>query len=151
MPDHKIINAAIVKIFDGIEQLRDAFPTKRFTIDGRLVGDIGEAIVQRDYDVKLYDKVAEGYDGETTEGRRVQIKATFQDSLTIAKTPDYYLGIKIFKDGTYEEIFNGPGRFIEEQYGHRKGYGEELLSFPIPGLKELSKKVPGNERIEKRS
>ena len=49
---------------------------KKLTIDGRLVGAIGEAGIQRDYDVDLYDVLVEAYDGETSDGRLVQIKAT---------------------------------------------------------------------------
>ena len=151
MPDHETINAALVKIFEGINQLRTALPIKEFTIDGRLVGDIGEALVQRDYDVQLYDKLVEGYDGETPDGRLVQIKATFKDSLTFTKTPDYYIGIKINEDGTYKEIFNGPGKVIEERYKHRKGFGKILLSFPNKVLEELSASVPNGQRIRKRA
>jgi len=55
MPKHEIIEDALLKIFAGINQLKEALPSKEFTIDGRLVGDIGEAIVQRDYDIKLYE------------------------------------------------------------------------------------------------
>ncbi len=151
MPDHETINAALVKIFEGINKLRTALPIKEFTIDGRLVGDIGEALVQRDYDVQLYDKLVEGYDGETPDGRLVQIKATFKDSLTFTKTPDYYIGIKINEDGTYKEIFNGPGKVIEERYKHRKGLGKILLSFPNKVLEELSASVPSGQRIRERA
>ena len=42
----------------GISQLKKAFPSKEFTIDGRLVGDIGEAIVYRDYNITLYEGLA---------------------------------------------------------------------------------------------
>lgn len=49
---------------------------KELTIDGRLVGAIGEAVIQRDYDVDLYDVLVEAYGGETSDGRLVQIKAT---------------------------------------------------------------------------
>ena len=38
------------------------------------------------------------------------------------KVSDYYLGIKIFENGTYEEIFNGPGNVIATEYSHRKGF-----------------------------
>ena len=102
MPKQKVIEDSLRKIFSGIQQLKNAFPSKEFTIDGRLVGDIGEAIIQRDYEVNLYPKLARGYDGETPCGRRVQIKATFKDHLTFKKIPDYYIGIKIFENGSYE-------------------------------------------------
>ena len=151
MPDHGVINSALNKIFEGIKQLREALPIKEFTIDGRLVGDIGEALVQRDYDVDLYDKLVEGYDGETSDGRMVQIKATFKNSLTFKKTPEYYIGIKINQDGTYKEIYNGPGKIIEDRYKHRKGFGRNLLSFPNRILCELSEQIPDNQKIKKRA
>lgn len=151
MPNHEIIKSALSQIFSGISQLNQALPSKAFTIDGRLVGDIGEALVQRDYDVVLYERIVEGYDGETSTGRKVQIKATFKDKLTFKKECDYYIGLKIFADGTYEEIFNGPGVYIKEHYQHRAGFGEKLLSFPVKRLKALSEQIPPQERIKKRA
>ncbi|MBL4595711.1 MAG: hypothetical protein JKX99_03930 [Robiginitomaculum sp.] len=151
MPAHEVIKDSLQKIFSGIKQLKEALPTKEFTIDGRLVGDIGEAIVQRDYDLTLYEGLAKDYDGETPCGKKVQIKATFKESLTFKKVSDYYLGIKINEDGTYEEIFNGPGNIIAGEYGHRKGFGKYLLSFPVKRLRELSVSVPLEERIKKQA
>ena len=137
------------KIFSGIEDLKSELPDKSFTIDGRLVGDIGEAIIQRDYDVTLYGGLAKNYDGYTSCGKQVQIKATFKAHLGFKLVPDYYLGIKINRDGSYEEIFNGPGRYILEYFSHRKGVGSELLSFPTSTLKEISAKIPIIEKIKK--
>jgi hypothetical protein len=150
MADHEIIKDSLGKIFAGINQLRGTLPIKKFTIDGRLVGDIGEAIAQRDYDLTLYEKLIDDYDAETPDGRFVQIKATFKESLTFKKVPDYYLGIKIKEDGTYVEIFNGPGKIIAQRYGHRKGFGEKQLSFPNSVLIELSSKISDDQRIKKR-
>jgi len=150
LPDKELIEDSLKKIFEGIRQLKQAFPKKDFTIDGRLVGDIGEAIVERDYDVELYRTLVEDYDGVTSNGRRVQIKATFKDHLTFKKVSDYYLGIKIFEDGSYEEVFNGPGYHIQKHYAHRKGVGETLLSFPNKTLKALSRQVRDSDKIKKR-
>jgi hypothetical protein len=149
MPSHETIEDSLQKIFSGIRQLKAALPTKEFTIDGRLVGDIGEAIVQRDYDLKLYDGLEKDYDGETPCGKKVQIKATFKDSLTFKKVSDYYIGIKIFENGEYIEIFNGPGSIIAAEYNHRKGFGHKLLSFPNKNLEKLSATVPDHQRINK--
>lgn len=150
MPDPETIQKALENIFSGIRLLKKALPEKEFTIDGRLVGDIGEALVQRDYDVKLFDLLVKGYDGETSDGKLVQIKATFKDSLTFRSVPDFYIGIKINEDGTYREIYNGPGFKIKKRYGHRKGFGKKLLSFPISVLSELSEEVPETQKIAKR-
>lgn len=150
MPKRKAITEGLALIFQGIERLKSAFPHRRFTVDGRLVGDVGEIIAELDYDVILHEVSQPDHDGKTTDGRNVQVKATFKDSLTFKTTPDYYLGFKLFPDGRYEEIFNGPGRFIQERFTHRRGIGTSLLSFPISKLRALSRQVEPNERIPKR-
>lgn len=142
---------ALRLIFDGIAGLRDAFPKKEFTIDGRLVGDIGEVLAALEYDIELFDVLVKGHDGKTTDGRLVQVKATFKDSLTFRTVPEYYLGLKLYRDGNHEVIYNGPGKLIYERYKNRKGIGKDLLSFPNKDLQELSARVPGKDRISKRN
>lgn len=151
MSKRKTITESLALIFKGIESLRAAFNSERqFTIDGRLVGDIGEVIAALEYDIVLDETSQQGYDGTTSDGRRVQIKATFQDQLTFKTVPDYYLGLKLNEDGTFEEIYNGPGQYIFERYSKRKGVGLVLLRFPASELKKLQKKVQENEKIPKR-
>jgi hypothetical protein len=150
MNEKRVITDGLGLIFDGIGRLRQAFPTKEFTIDGRLAGDIGEIIAALEYDVQLYEVLHAGHDGYTSDGRRVQVKATFKESLTFNSIPDYYLGFKITKDGRHEEIYNGPGKLIYERYSHRKGIGKTLLSFPISVLRQLSEVVRPEDRIPKR-
>lgn len=149
MNETKAIKEALNNIFKGIESLKDAFPSRAFTIDGRLVGDLGEIIASLNYDVILHAVQQSDHDGESSDGKKVQIKATFKDSLTFRTIPDYYLGLKLFPDGQYEEIYNGPGRLIYEHYKHRKGIGEVLLSFPLSELQKLSGSVPPSNRIRK--
>lgn len=144
------ITQALRLIFQGIKQLEQAFPNRAFTIDGRLVGDVGEVIAALEYELVLHGTSQPTHDADTTDGRHVQIKATFKESLTFRRVPDYYLGFKLYEDGRYEEVFNGPGRLIYERYAVRKGIGETLLSFPISELRKLSAQVPDNERIPRR-
>jgi hypothetical protein len=134
-------------IFRGIRALRNAYSRKKFTIDGRLVGDIGEVVAATYYDISLYDVQKPGHDGHTSDGKKVQVKATFKESLTFSSVPDYYLGIKLFENGKYEEIFNGPGKVIFDHYKHRAGIGTKLLSFPIKELKVLSQGVAAKKKI----
>ena len=144
------ISEALRLIFEGIEHLKGAFPNRAFTIDGRLVGDVGEVIAALEYDVVLHGVSQPNHDATTSDGRNVQIKATFKDSLTFKTLPDYYLGFKLYPDGRHEEIFNGPGKLIYDRYVDRKGVGVSLLSFPISELRRLSEQVPQADRIPKR-
>lgn len=151
MTKHKTIRDSLKLIFQGIEGLKEGFENRRqFTIDGRLVGDIGEVIAELEYDITI-DKISQpGYDGTTSDGKRVQVKATFKNSLTFSSVPDLYLGLKLNEDGTFEEIYNGPGHHIGTRYKHRRGLGENLLSFPIGELKKLQLLVGPHEKIRRR-
>jgi hypothetical protein len=150
MDGHTLIKAVIRDLYHSMGQLSDAFPHKEFTLDGRLVGDIGEVLAELYYDVELYHTIVAYHDGETSDGRKVQVKATFKDSLTYGHIPDFYLGLKIFPDGNFEEVFNGPGYLIQREFQHRKGIGKKLLGFPIKRLKTLSERVTVGDRIPKR-
>jgi hypothetical protein len=147
---HETISAALVLIFQGIEQLSSAFPGRAFTIDGRLVGDIGEVIAALEYDVILDDLQQPIHDGSTSDGRRVQIKATFKERLNFKTASEYYLGFKLDADGSYEEVFNGPGSIIRDHFSHRRGIERVLLSFPVSELRKLAATVEQKDRIPKR-
>jgi len=148
----KVIEESLELIFQGIENLREQYPGRKFTIDGRLVGDIGEVIAANEYEIILDEVSQPHYDATSccSKKRRIQIKATFKDSLTFSITPDYYIGIKLYEDGCYEEIYNGPGQNIRDRFQTRKHIGEKLLSFPIGELKQLSLQISDDDRIPKR-
>ncbi len=147
----KQIKEALGLIYQGIGLLQAEFSHRRFTIDGRLVGDIGEIVAAAEFDIQLDDVSQAVHDGRTACGMGVQIKATFQDHLTFKTTPDLYLGFKLFRDGTHEVIFNGPGQIIFDHYAGRVGIGEKLLRFPNSVLKKLSADIPEGLRVPKRT
>jgi hypothetical protein len=144
---------AIRQMLEIVERLHKTYPKKKFTLDGRLVGDLGEILVEDVYDVKLFDDQKKHHDGSTSDGRHVQIKATMKDALTfpVDHTPAYYLGIQIHQDGTFTEVFNGPGYIAQEAVKSRKPTKTNLHSVTIAVLKKLNKKVNTSERIPKRA
>lgn len=144
------IGEALTSIFHGIARLHAAFPSRAFTIDGRLVGDVGEVLAELAYDLTLDEVSAPDHDARMRDGRRVQIKATFKNSLTFKRCPDYYLGLQLHPNGEFDEIYNGPGMLILKRYSHRKGIGEKQLSFPITDLSTLSVQVNGADRVPRR-
>ena len=143
----------IEKLFKIIEDLRENYP-KQFTLDGRLVGDIGEVLVQEYYDVTLYTKLEKRYDGFDSKNRKIQIKSTFKDSLNFPcdkeDVPDYYIGIKIHRDGTFEEIYNGKGSDIWNLVKNRKKTKISTFQISLSALKEINKNVNPSDKIAKR-
>ncbi|HLW06868.1 MAG TPA: hypothetical protein VKY45_04835 [Marinilabiliaceae bacterium] len=146
------IQEQVKKLHEAVNTLKESFPSKNdgFTLDGRLVGDIGEVVAEHLFQIKLHEGVTKYYDAVALydENIRIQIKATFKNSLTYNHNPDYYIGIKLYEDGGFKVVYNGPGRYIKPHYGHRKGFGEKLLSFPISKLAKISRDISPNERIQ---
>jgi hypothetical protein len=142
------IKSALKLIFDGIELLQNSCGnSRRFTIDGRLVGDIGEIIAAREFDIELDAKSRAHHDAKTRDGRDVQIKATFKDRLTFTTEPVLYLGLKLSREGGHEVVFNGPGSVLMSAFGGRKDIGKRQLSFPVNRLRELSIMVLDADRV----
>jgi hypothetical protein len=145
------LSQALQHIFRGIEILKENCPHGRnYTIDGRLVGDIGEIIAAREFEIELDPKSRAKHDAKTPEGRDVQIKATFKDSFAFRGESDLYLCIKLFPNGDHEVVYNGPLGPIKQAFGHLKNFGVEQLSFSAEKLRNLAREVPQTERIPRR-
>ncbi|MDB4285527.1 hypothetical protein N9903_01320 [bacterium] len=149
----KAISKAVGQLLRIVQDLRRAHPKKKFTLDGRLVGDLGEALAEDIYDINVFEKLEKHHDARSRNGRLVQIKATMKNSLTFPADhiPDYYLGLRIDSKGTAKEIFNGPGRIAHEAIRNRRPTKNNLHSISLKRLEGLNKRVPPKERIPKRS
>lgn len=144
------IKSAIIELLKIVKRLKNNYPYKEFTLDGRLVGDIGEVLAEQIYDIKLFDKITHHYDGISSDGRKVQIKATMKRALNFPAdhVPDYYLGIKILENGDFEEIYNGPGAIIWDALKNRKRPKTNLHSVGIGRLRKLGSIIDIKDRIK---
>jgi uncharacterized protein DUF6998 len=91
----------------------------KFTLDGNLVGDIGEAVASEIFDLILEPGNSSAIDGRTRDGRTVQIKATgtnrgpaFRNTV---KRAEHLIFLSFdFENLTGEVIFNGPEEIVLE-------------------------------------
>jgi hypothetical protein len=85
----------------------------KFTLDGKLVGDIAEALALHHFDLVAPEKRTKGVDALTRSGRTVQVKATGRPNAGPAFTrgqgfAEYLLFFRIdFYAGTAWVIYNG--------------------------------------------
>jgi hypothetical protein len=143
------IPEAVCQMLSIVEKLCVAYPKKKFTLDGRLVGDIGEVLVEDAYDLTLFEDVKRHHDAESSDGRLVQIKATMKKSLTFPAdhVPNYYLGVRVHLNGSFTEIFNGPGAIAWEAVKGRALPKTNLHSVSIVALSRLQASVRSEDRI----
>lgn len=135
------------------ERLREKYDEKLdFPLDGRLVGDIGEALVSEKFDIELYGKNAQVYDGiQRRTNKRVQIKSSlkYNFSYPFNKDLDYYIAVHIESGGGLEIIYNGPGKivhdFIKER--KRKTYKDIWYTVAASHLRMLNEMVKEEDRI----
>jgi hypothetical protein len=155
MDDKITIPEAVKQLLSIVEKLRTSYKdqNKHFTLDGRLVGDIGEVLAEEAYDIKLFEDLQKHHDARCSDGRLVQIKATMKNNLTfpVDHIPVYYLGIQIHSDGTFTEIFNGPGVIAWQAVRNRKATKTNLHSVSIGALNKLNARVQDSDRIPRRS
>ena len=54
----------VKQLLQVVKQQRSMYPKKRFTLGGRLVGDLEETPVEGAYDVELFETQEQHYDAE---------------------------------------------------------------------------------------
>lgn len=126
-------------------ELEEMFPGSKFTLDGHMLGSIGEVLAADKYGLTLLDNSFETHDGKTGDGRFVQIKTTQTKRIALSSEPDYLLVIKIHSSGEWEEIYNGPGKLPWENAGKLQKNGQRAIS--LQKLWKLMEAVANEQKI----
>ncbi len=149
MVDHKKLQALVQQLYATVNELEEMFPGRHFTPDGHMVGSIGECLVADAYDLELMTASNKGYDALTKSGTQVEIKATQSNTAAFRSEPEHTIVIKILPSGEFEEIYNGPGNIVWEQFKDRKlpSNGQYQISFNK--LKSLNQQVCISMRVKR--
>ncbi|MBQ6289292.1 MAG: hypothetical protein IJK71_08605 [Clostridia bacterium] len=140
-----MITETIKKLYSLVAELEQQYPGRHFTPDGHMLGSIGEVYAKERYGLKLYDASYPVHDGETLDGRKVQIKLTQINSISMYEEPEFLIVLKIDKKGAISEIYNGPGKEPWDLAGSVQKNGQRTISIK----KLMSIEVPENQRIRK--
>ena len=105
--------SAINDLVSARNELRERYSHARltFTLDGKLVGDIGEAVASELFGLRL--EPGEGIDGYAPDGRSVQVKASGSNRGALFRPVDKRADHLIFLLLDYEScsgevVYNGP-------------------------------------------
>lgn len=136
----------IVELLHIVGDLEDSFPGRHFTLDGHLVGSIGEIMAAYYYGIELYEASAPIHDGKTGDGKEVQIKITQQDRIVINEEPKYLIVLFLNRStGEISEIYNGSGTLPwETAYIYKKHNTRYMM---VSKLLEMDKNVVSIDRI----
>lgn len=140
-----MLSDKIKQLYKITNELEQTYPGRKFTVDGHLVGSIGEVIVAEHYGLSLLPNSTKTHDAVSKEGKQVQIKATQVKGIAISSEPDYLIVIRILPDGSWEEIYNGPGKAAWESAGKMQKNGQRPIS--LSKLRNLMGSVDAKDKI----
>ena len=143
----ELVEEKIKTLYSISQELEELFPGRHYTPDGHMIGSIGETLAASYYDLELFPASEETHDAKAPDGRLVQIKATQINRIAISSEPEWLLVLKIHKDGTFSEEYNGPGKLAWEHCGKMQKNGQRPIS--LAKLRELQTEVPEPERLKR--
>jgi len=145
--DQSKFQLLVKNIYSIVSELEDMFPGRHFTPDGHMVGSLGECLVADAYNLKLMPASNAGFDAISPCGQKVEIKATQSKSVAFRSCPDHTIIIKINRDGTFDEYFNGPGLIIWNQFKDKNTPSNGQFQISLTRVKTLSEQVALSDRL----
>lgn len=142
-----MLSEKIKELYCITAELEKNYPGRKFTIDGHLLGSIGEVIVAEAYGLELLPNSTEKHDAISMIGQYIQIKATQINKISVSSEPEYLIVIQILSDGSWSEIYNGPGNLVWDNVGKVQKNGQRSIS--LHKLKCLMKTVKDTDKISR--
>jgi hypothetical protein len=152
MPAHEAIQEVpglIEELYRIVDRLEKLFPGRPFTVDGHLLGSIGEVLAAYLYSLDLTKPSTMSCDAESAQIGSVEIKTTQRRSVAFRSEPPHLLVFRLNRDGTAEEVFNGPGSIIWPHVGKPGRSGQRAI--PLTKLRQLQHQVLPSQMLRRRS
>ena len=99
----------VADIYRAVAQLEQAYPGRKFTPDGHLVGSLGEVIAAEALGLILYPASHAGHDAHDGKGGDVQIKMTAGHSVAMYAECIRLVVLKVLSPEEVEIVYDGPG------------------------------------------
>lgn len=157
MQDAECLSKAIRDLYAIVDRLGEecAEHDRHFTLDGHLLGSIGEVYVAERHGISLYTSSKKAHDGWKVDatGRRceVQIKVTQTRAkrkvVPISHQPDYLIVLLVDEDGSFEEVYNGPGTKVWDLVKDRPKPSNGQHQITLNKLRGLNAEVREEDRV----
>ena len=135
------------KLYDIVDELEEMFPGRSFTPDGHMVGSMGECLVAEAHGLELQEASNKGFDAVTGSGLEVEIKATQRNRVGFRHKPEHAIVIKINRDGSFDEVYNGPGSLIWNEFEGKEPNTSGQYQISTSKLSNLNDSVSSSDTI----
>jgi len=148
--DERRFPELIRELYRVVNELEAMFPGRPFTPDGHMVGSLAECFAEYYYGVNLYTCSNPGHDGHT-ENCKVEIKATQGRTVAIRSGPERLLVFRLLRDGSFDEIYNGPGAPVWALVSTKPRPSNGQYQIGIGQLQRLMQNVSSEEKLPRNS
>ena len=139
------LQSIISELYEVVAKLETKYPGRHFTPDGHMVGSLGEVVAAERYGLELFEASHPVHDAVAADGRLVQIEATQGTKIALNECPDFMIVLHLSRDGSFEEVYNGPGALIWEACGKMQKTGQRQIT--LTKLRNLQEGVALEGRI----
>ena len=143
--DWREVLALLDAMYSASERLEVLFPGRKFTLDGHLVGSIGEVIAAYMFDLNLLRGSNKGHDATAKDGRNVEVKLTQGDTVALRHEPDHIIILHRSRGTKVRIVFNGPGALAWAHAGKMQSNGQRPIS--LKKLRQLNEDVRPADRL----
>jgi hypothetical protein len=144
--DDKRFPELIQELYRIVVELENMFPGRPFTPDGHMVGSLAECFAEYYYGLELYACSYPGHDAHTDDCN-VEIKATQGKSVSLRSGPEKLLFFQLLRDGSFEEIYNGPGAPVWALVEAKPRPSNGQYKVSLTQLRKLMQSVPPEQRL----
>jgi hypothetical protein len=130
----------VAAIYRAVEELTAAYPGRKFTPDGHLVGSIGEVVAAEALGLTLYPASHPSHDAYDSYGS-VQIKMTAGKSIAMYASCQRLVVLLVISPEEAEVVYDGPGESIWANAGRMAKNGQKVIS--LSKLRSLSQTSQG--------
>ena len=144
--DERRFPELIRKLYKTVAELEAMFPGRPFTPDGHMVGSLAECFAEYYYGLDLYACSNQGHDAQLNDCK-VEIKVTQGEAVSLRSGPEKLLVLKLFCDGSFEEIYNGPGAPVWALVESKPRPSNGQYQVRLNRLRELNKNIAARDRL----
>lgn len=143
--DWKEVRTLVDSLYSSVDRLQVIFAGRKFTLDGHLIGSLGEVIAAYMFDLKLNTASTQGHDAIAHDGRQVEVKFTQGNSVAIRHEPAHLLVLQRSRGRSLTVVYNGSGEVAWQNAGKLGKNGQRPIS--ITKLKVLDSNVPSEAKL----
>ena len=144
-PDWTEVKNRLDALYNAAEGLERLFPERKFTLDGHLVGSIGEVVAAYMFDLRLLPTGTSRHDARTRDGREVEITLTQGKSFTLRHPPEHLIALHRPKGGPMRVVYNGPGDVVWAAGGKEQRGGQRTIG--LSRLVEAAQSIPASQML----